>query len=214
MAGGEETAEEVVACGREARAQADQPRRRAAHGVEAPGPHAAAEIQSGLRQSLRHSAGRSRSGQQWRDAQVGRRALLQRFEQRHAGAPALAVASKRGDRLRDEPARRSAIHPKPAAAARPLEHDLVDGEDAAVARHEPKRREVLRRGEADAARQVVGLRAEQGQKIAVRRAEVQGGVKDAVNAHRKFAARDVRSQRRGPPDSVSHRSHGRSREPP
>jgi hypothetical protein len=35
-----------------------------------------------------------------------------------------------------------------------------------------------------------------------------------VHAHRKFAARDVRSQRRGLPGSVSHRSHGRSPELP
>ena len=126
MAGGEETAEEIVAGGREALPQADQPRRRAAHGVEAPGLHAAAEIESGLRQSLAHGAGRPRSAQQRRDAQVGRRALLQRFELRHAGAPALAVASQRRRRLRGEPARRSAIHPQPAATGRSLEHDLVD----------------------------------------------------------------------------------------
>ena len=100
MTGGEKTAEEVVACWREALAQADQPRRRGAHGVEAPGPHAAAEIKSGLRQPLAHRAERPRSAQQWRDAQVGRRALLQRFEQRHAGPPALAVASQRRGRLR------------------------------------------------------------------------------------------------------------------
>jgi len=190
------------------------PRSSGAHGVETPDLHAAAKIERRLRQSLRHSAERSRSGQKRRDAQVGRGALLQRFEQRHAGAPALAVAAKRRDRLCGEPARRNTIHLKPAASGRSLEYDPVDGEGAAVARRQPERGEVLRRGEADAARQVVSLGAEQGQKIAVRRTEVQGGAKDAVNAHRKFAARDIRSQRRGPPDSVSRKSHGRSREPP
>ena len=100
------------------------------------------------------------------------------------------------------------------STGRRLKHDFVGGEDAAIARRQPERREVLRRSKTDAARQIIGLGAEQRQKIAVRQAEVQGGGKDAVNAHRKFAARDVRSQRCGPPDSVSRRSHGRSREPP
>ena len=142
VAGGKKTAKEVVARGRQARAQADKPRRRAAHGVEAParrrrqGPARPASTAPPWRR-------RRRCGQQRRDAQVGRCTLLQRFQLRHAGAPALAVASKRRGRPCGEPARGGAIHPQTAAPGRPLEHDLVGGEDAAVARHEPKRGEVL-----------------------------------------------------------------------
>ena len=164
----------------------------------------------------RHRAGRSRLGEQRRDAQVGRRARLQRFELRHAGAPDVRRHRPRSGGADGAASRRAAAQstrnrPRPADRSSTIPSTA---EDAAVACRQPERREVLDRGETNAARQVVGLGAEQGQKLAVRRAEVHGGAKDAVNAHRKFAARDVRSQRRGPPDSVSRRSHGRSREPP
>ena len=213
-AGGKEATEEVVAGGRQARPQTDQPRRRVAHGVEAPGLHAAAEIERRLRQPLAHRAQTAAPGQQRRDAQVGRRALLQRFScatparqpsssPRSGGAVgaasrrAAAQSTRKGVRPADRSsAISSTAKTPPSPAANPSEE-----KSSTEARRTPRGR-------------VVGLGAEQGQKFAVRRAEVQGGVKDAVNAHRKFAARDIRSQRRGPPDSVSRRSHGRSREPP
>ena len=158
VAGSKETAKEIVARGRKARpsptSRAAAPRMTSRRPARAPQPRS----ERSLRQSLPHGAGWRRFGQQRRDAQVRRRTLLQRFEQRHAGAPALAVAAKRRGRPCGEPARRSAIHPQPAAAGRPLEHNLVGGEDAAVARHEPERREVLGGGEPDAARKIVGLR--------------------------------------------------------
>ena len=152
-AGGKETAEEVVAGGRKARPQADQPRRRVAHGVEAPGLHAAAEIESRLRHRSPMAPDGRAPVEQRRDAQVGRRALLQRSScatparQRSssprsggAGCAASRRAAAQSTRKRPRPADRSSTisstaKTPPSPAASPSEE-----KSSAEARRTPRGR--------------------------------------------------------------------------
>jgi hypothetical protein len=137
VAGKDETTEEIVACGRQARAETDEPSRRAAHGVEAPCPYAPAEIEGGSRQPLAHRTERLHRKKERRDAQVRRRALLQRVEQCHAPAPARSRAGERRRRLRIDAARRGTIDTEYAELGRRLKHNRVIAEHPYVAGGEP-----------------------------------------------------------------------------